>query len=98
MEAPPSEKRLNYDLECLRCGGMNIPENHICGRCGANLPLLYDEEGGIRRLLPTDRRFGNARPILNPYERTLKVGMWMRLGVILFAIIFALFIFYRAGH
>jgi hypothetical protein len=24
---------------------MNIPENRICGACGANLPLIYDEAG-----------------------------------------------------
>lgn len=35
------------DVECLRCGAMNIPENKICGRCGASLPLVYDEEGKV---------------------------------------------------
>jgi hypothetical protein len=37
----------NLDVKCLRCGVMNIPENKICGRCGANLPLVYDEEGKV---------------------------------------------------
>ncbi len=35
----------NLDVKCLRCGAMNIPENRICGACGASLPLIYDEEG-----------------------------------------------------
>ncbi len=35
----------NLDVKCLRCGVMNIPENRICGACGASLPLIYDEEG-----------------------------------------------------
>ena len=35
------------DLTCLRCGAGNIPENHVCGRCGASLPVVYDEEGKV---------------------------------------------------
>lgn len=43
----PAANRKNLDTECLRCGAFNIPENHICGRCGASLPLVYDEEGKV---------------------------------------------------
>ncbi len=35
----------NLDVKCLRCGMFNIPENKICGNCGASLPIVYDEEG-----------------------------------------------------
>ncbi len=41
MESRPK----SFDVKCLRCGAMNIPDNRICGACGANLPIVYDEEG-----------------------------------------------------
>jgi len=47
MEPPFFPKRTNADIECLRCGARNILENLICGRCGANLPLVYNDEGNI---------------------------------------------------
>jgi len=37
----------NADVKCLRCGAFNVSENRVCGKCGANLPLIYDEEGKI---------------------------------------------------
>lgn len=46
-EAPLIRYPKNLDVKCLRCGAMNIPENKICGRCGASLPLVYDEEGKV---------------------------------------------------
>jgi ribosomal protein L40E len=46
-ETSPAPRAKNLDIECLRCGARNIPENKICGRCGANLPLVYDELGKI---------------------------------------------------
>ncbi|HVZ81745.1 MAG TPA: hypothetical protein VHE12_13235 [bacterium] len=46
----PSHFGLAGDVKCLRCGATNIPDNRICGRCGANLPLVYDEEGSVVRL------------------------------------------------
>ena len=42
-----SRHTLTGDVKCLRCGAMNIPENHICGRCGANLPMVFGEDGGV---------------------------------------------------
>ena len=49
--AEPSTQRvphpLTSDVKCLRCGAFNIPDNKICGRCGASLPLVYDEEGNV---------------------------------------------------
>ncbi len=43
----PAHYPQNLDVKCLRCGAMNIPENKICGRCGASLPLVYDSEGKV---------------------------------------------------
>ena len=37
----------NRDVECLKCGARNIPDNRICGRCGANLPVVYDDKGQV---------------------------------------------------
>ena len=38
-------RRKNLDVQCLRCGVFNIHDNKICGKCGANLPVIYDEKG-----------------------------------------------------
>ncbi len=92
-ETIPSKPRRNNDVECLRCGAMNIPENKICGRCGANLPLIYDEEGNVfhprdivgkipRGLYGARFSPGNARWIL-------------RFCVILFALLLALLIMHH---
>ena len=70
---------------------MNIPSNQICGRCGANLPLVYDSEGEV------------FNPRENPRMEALKeqqarrrssfaVGMILRILVILFAIVFAFWV------
>ena len=94
MTQPAPERArhaLTGDVKCLRCGAMNLPENHICGRCGANLPLVYDEEGKV-----TDwkrdpyyqsvfKKQGGAPP-LDPQ----KVRWFLRIGVILFAVFAAL--------
>jgi ribosomal protein L40E len=42
-----SPRRRNADIKCLKCGAFNIPDNRICGRCGANLPLVYDDQGQV---------------------------------------------------
>jgi len=48
-ELPPlaPDHPRNSDVKCLRCDAFNLPENHVCGRCGASLPMVYDEEGKI---------------------------------------------------
>jgi len=38
-------RRKNLDVQCLRCGVFNIHDNKICGKCGASLPVIYDEKG-----------------------------------------------------
>jgi hypothetical protein len=44
-----SPRRKNNDVKCLKCGAFNIAENRICGHCGANLPVIYDEKGQVFR-------------------------------------------------
>ncbi len=48
-DPPVSLRRKNTDVKCLKCGAFNIHENRICGRCGANLPVIYDEAGQVFR-------------------------------------------------
>ncbi|HXL73535.1 MAG TPA: hypothetical protein VN963_07930 [bacterium] len=48
-DSPVSPRRKNTDVKCLKCGAFNIHENRICGRCGANLPVIYDETGQVFR-------------------------------------------------
>ena len=82
------------DIKCLRCGAMNVPENHVCGRCGANLPLIYDEEGQV-----FDRRREELKAMLEPVTRRRmnpQSTAWvLRIGVILFALFMAFWIMHR---
>lgn len=85
----------NYDVKCLRCGAMNIPDNHICGKCGASLPVVYDRDGNIYR--------GQANPDLrlrltrgpgqtvNPQS----MGWFLRVALVLLAIFFAFYLFHH---
>jgi hypothetical protein len=76
---------------------MNLPENRICGRCGASLPLVYDGEGNVSGsgrnlrmeafLNQTAHRRARASPT--------SIGWILRLGVILFAIFIAFRILHR---
>ena len=43
----PTREPKNYDLKCLDCGAFNIPENLVCGACGASLPVVYDKNGKV---------------------------------------------------
>jgi len=86
--APPARSR-SSDIKCLRCGAFNIPENHVCGQCGASLPLVYDEEGNVLNLRE-DPRFqkllnARARPKMSP----MAMGWILRFGVIFFALLLA---------
>ena len=45
--AKPPREHLTSDVKCMECGVYNIPENKICGACGANLPVIYDREGRL---------------------------------------------------
>jgi hypothetical protein len=96
---PNARHGLTGDVKCLRCGAMNIPDNKICGRCGANLPLVYDEDGSIVRLqensfrvLRSDKRSPTSSA--NSVNRT----RWMlRFFVVLFALLIAAWVLSRKG-
>ena len=83
------------DIRCLRCDAMNVPENHICGRCGANLPLVYDEEGQV----VDRRREEHLKQLLEPAIRRRMnpqtTAWFLRIGVILFALFVAFWIMRR---
>ena len=93
MLETPSRIPMNLDVKCLRCGAFNIPENQICGKCGANLPLLYTSEGKVLLrgedydLKAVVRKQMKAR---GPHPE--KVRWLLRFGVIFAALIVALFI------
>ena len=94
--APEAAHPKTADIECLKCGAFNIPENHVCGRCGANLPIVYDEEGNIfswrgHQRWDETRNQGGRRS-------TLSTGWIFRIGLILFALLIAFYLFKKAGH
>ncbi|SRR5579871_876859 len=92
-EAPPTRYPKNLDIKCLRCGAMNIPENHICGRCGASLPLVYDEEGKVFQWEKDSYlKVMLQRKAKDPSERTNQVRWLMRFGVLLAAFLAAFYI------
>jgi hypothetical protein len=85
----------NLDVKCLRCGVMNIPENRICGACGANLPVIYDEAGKpftggalFKQYLPPPK---NRTGIPAGVNRT----RWILRGLI---VLLALWVAYRLMH
>lgn len=91
---PPAENRKNLDVECLKCGAFNIPENQVCGRCGASLPLIYDEEGKVFNWREDSHyaalvgRDPQKRSRVRP-EQTRWI---LRVGLILFALFVAFWI------
>lgn len=92
-EAPRAHYPKNLDVKCLRCGAMNIPENHICGRCGASLPLVYDEEGKVFDW-EKDSYLGRMvkKKVRNPIQRPDQVRWFLRIVILLAAFVFAWFI------
>src|SRR5580698_7887585 len=91
----PSTPRRNNDVECLRCGAMNLPENKICGRCGANLPLIYDEEGNVFQ--PRDLASpSSGKPGFRGARFSPSNARWvLRFSIILFAFLLALWIMHH---
>jgi hypothetical protein len=92
---PPREVRTS-DVKCLACGVYNIPENRICGACGASLPLIYDKDGKVFRW-ETDSPYWEA---IHPSKKkglvTPGASAWiLRVSVLLLAILFALWLMYR---
>jgi len=85
----------NLDVKCLRCGAMNIPENRICGACGANLPVIFDESGKaftggdlFKQYLPPEKNKAGTSAGVN---RT----RWILRALILFL---GLWVVYRLMH
>lgn len=83
----------NLDVKCLRCGAYNIAENHICGRCGASLPLVYDEDGRVFSL--RQRAMERALIARKAPSKVSTVQWLVRFGVILFALYIAYMILHR---
>ena len=86
----------NYDAKCLRCGVMNIPENRICGSCGASLPLNYDRDGNFM-MGPHDPDL-SLRLKHGPGPRTIspgRVSWFLRFGIIFFAVAVAYVLMHR---
>jgi hypothetical protein len=70
---------------------MNIPDNHICGRCGASLPLVFDEEGKVFHLRDPQVSAGRGTGRFSPGN-----ARWvLRFGIILFALLLASWIMHH---
>src|SRR5258708_4343973 len=90
-EVPPAENRKNFDIQCLKCGAMNIVENRVCGRCGANLPVVYDEAGNLFRWNEAQgyEEVMKTKPATRPGPHLIRTGWILRFGVILFSLLVA---------
>jgi ribosomal protein L40E len=92
-ESPVSPRRKNNDVKCLKCGAFNIHDNRICGRCGANLPIIYDEQGQVFRL---EEAQGYESLVNKPVAgRRASVGKtrWiLRALILVIALLFALYL------
>jgi hypothetical protein len=88
-----SSRRKNHDVECLKCGTFNIPDNRICGRCGANLPVVYDEKGQV---FHWEDAQGYEALVHKPEvkgRRSVNKTRWLLRGlVLLIALLFAVYI------
>ncbi|SRR5665213_162646 len=92
-----SPSRKNTDIKCLKCGAFNIHDNRICGRCGANLPVIYDEKGQVFRWEDAQGYEALVKKP-EPKESLASVGntRWILRAVIL--IIALLFAFYLKNN
>jgi len=98
MSEPILEPRAkSRDIRCLKCGAFNIPDNHICGRCGANLPLVYDEHGQVFHWEEA-KGFKAVMKIPAARSKGPSIGKtrWLLRGVVLLiAVLFALYLLTR---
>lgn len=99
MADPARPHGLSGDVKCLRCGAMNLPDNKICGRCGANLPLVYDEEGKVVRLEENSYRVTstNKRPPITGAHSVNRTRWMLRFFAVLFALLVAAWILSHKG-
>jgi len=92
--SPRSKEFRTADVKCLSCGAYNIPENKICGACGANLPLVYGKDGKVFHW-ESDSPYWEA---LHPSKKKGGLGVgtpsgWtLRVAVVLLAVIYALWV------
>jgi hypothetical protein len=94
-QTPP--RRKNTDVQCLKCGAFNITDNRICGQCGANLPVIYDDQGQVFRWEDAQGYEGllhkpepkGSHPSVN------KTGWILRVVILLTAVLFAIYILNR---
>ena len=89
---PP--RRKNTDVQCLKCGVFNIVDNRVCGKCGANLPIVYDEKGQVFRW---EEAQGYEALVKKPEPRGPRASVnktrWILRGMVLFfAVLFALYL------
>ncbi len=89
---PPRPK--NRDIKCLKCGVFNIPDNRICGHCGASLPVVYDVKGEV---FHWEEAQGYEALMRKPEARGSRSSVnrirWiMRILILLTAVLFAIYI------
>ncbi len=70
---------------------MNVADNKVCGRCGASLPLVYDQEGRVMSL--RERAFGRELIARRGPSRVSTVRWFLRFGLVLFALYIVYMIF-----
>jgi len=94
-QAPKKEFRTS-DVKSLSCGVYNIPENKVCGACGANLPLIYDKDGKVFHW-ETDSPYWDAmHPKKGKGSMRSGASPWMiRVVAVLVAVLFALWLMMR---
>jgi ribosomal protein L40E len=92
-ESPVSSRRKNNDVKCLKCGAFNIHENRICGRCGANLPIIYDEQGQVFRWEEAQGYESLVKkPVAGPRVSVGKTRWILRALILVIALLFALYL------
>ena len=92
------KRHVSKDIECLRCGTYNLPDNKICGKCGASLPIVYDESGKVFNWAEA-QGYEEVMKIKSkgPVARPGRARGIMRVLIVLFAILFALLVL-KAKH
>jgi hypothetical protein len=90
-------RRRNADVQCLKCGAFNIVDNRICGRCGASLPVVYDEKGQVFRW---EEAQGYEALVKKPEPKGFRPSVdktrWiLRAAVLITALLFAFYLMNR---
>ncbi len=76
-------------LKCLRCGKGNLPDNIICGYCGASLPLIYNRQGRVIRhkggpvvikVSPSVRKFTRLVILIMIANAVFMIVRWLKAG------------------